>query len=272
MKGGSSLGTYSALFARLAVVLGATFLMIPTAALAVQDHPASGQVTGEPDQAYGTADYGFPAEYSRGDLTFGSAYPAVDALMPPERYMLAGTVGASNGDSSESLPAWITSIEEFCINYLELKNELPSQLTADALITVHGAGNQSSVDHSLMLNPITGKAPRLDAVMFSPGDLYVRVLSTEEMDYYSARNTELRDLWIEGTYSDPATGRTGRIRLESPVFYVRAYGMQGVIYENFAYRLSEPDFSTPAAVAKVPAPQPSDNDWGWEDSGCITSS
>ena len=271
MKGGSSLGTYNAFCAHLVVVLGAILLMLPNIALAVEDHPASGQVTGEPDQSYGTADYGFPAEYSRGDLTFGSAYPTVNALMPPERYMLAGTVGAS-GDGNEGLPAWITSIEEFCIDYLALKNELPSQLTADALSTVHGAGNQSSVDYSLLLNPITGKAPRLDAVMFSPGDLYVRLLSTEEMNYYSVRNTELRDLWVEGTYKDPATGRSGKISLESPVFYVRAYGMHGVIYENFAYRLSEPDFSAPAAVAKAPVPKPIESDWGLEDSGCITSS
>lgn len=272
MKGGSSLGTYSAFCARLAVMLGAALMMLPTAAMAVQDHPASGQITGEPDQVYGTADYGFPVEYSRGDLTFGGAYPSVDQLMPPERYMLAGTMGVPNGDGNESLPAWITSIEEFCIDYLALKSELPSQITADALIAVHGAGNQASVDHALMLNPITGKAPRLDAVMFSPGDLYVRALSSDEVDYYASRSLELRDLWIKGTYKDPATGRSGKVSLESPVFYVRAYGVQGVIYENFAYRLSEPDFSTPATVAKAPASQPIESDWSWEDSDCITSS
>jgi hypothetical protein len=272
MKGGSSLGTYNAFCARLVVVLGATLLMIPTAALAVGDHPASGQITGEPDQAYGTADYGFPAEYSRGDLTFGSAYPTLDELIPPERYMLAGTLGVRNGDSNEQLPAWITSIEEFCIDYLALKNELPSQITAENLLVVHGTSNQSSVDHALVLNPITGKAPRLDAVMFSPGDLYVRALSPGEVEYYASRSLALRDLWTKGVYKDPVTGRTGKVSLESSVFYVRAYGVQGVIYENFAYRLSEPDYSTPATVAKAPASKPIESDWGWEDTGCVKSS
>lgn len=271
MKGGSSLGTCNVFCARLAVVLGATLLMIPAVALAAEDHPASGQITGDPDQAYGTAGYGFPAEYSRGDLTFGSAYPAVDALMPPERYMLAGTLGVRNGDANEKLPAWITSIEEFCIEYIASMNELPSQITADTLIAIHGAGSQSSKDQALLLNPITGKAPRLDAIAYSPGDLYVRALSSDEVDYYASRNLVLRDLWINGIYKDLDTGRSGKVSLVSPVFYVRAYGVQGVIYENFAYRLSEPDFSVPVTVAKAPEPKPIENDWGWVDTGCVPS-
>jgi len=270
MEGGSSLGTEWRFYARLAALLGAMLMMMLTTALAADDHPASGQITCDPGPAYGTADFGFPLGYSKDDLTFGGPYPTARKLTPPERYMLAGTLGSLDG-AGDRLPAWITTVEDFCLDYYSLYGVLPPSVTPDGLAALRGVSALSLTDQALVINPITGEAPRLDTAQFSPGDIYVRALSREEIRYFAGRNLALKDMWINGVYTDPATGSLGKVRLTSPVLYVRAYGVSGVIYENLAYRLSEPDYSAPVVVASVLPSLPSDDDWGWEETGCAPS-
>ena len=250
----------------LLICLGTT-LLLSTAAIGATAHPASGQLTRDPDPEYGTQDYGYPAAYSLGDLTFGGPYPAVDELAVAERYMLAGTRAALNG-SAIGLPAWISSIEDFCLDYHARFGVLPPRVTADALRALSGGEPElrTSEQQALVLNPLTGATPRLDAREFAPGDLYVRELTVEEMLHFTERNAALSEAWVYGRYREPGTDRVGRVELLGDVLYVRAYGMHGVIYENLAFRLSEPDFSTvPGTIAHAPVRQPAGD---WNDTAC----
>jgi hypothetical protein len=208
------------------------------------EHPANGRLINDLPADYGTAAYGFPGSWSHGDLTFGGPYPAAAELLPTERYMLAGAE-PTPADGGDELPAWIDSVAGFCLDYYAGFGTIPEQLTmadVQALRRLQGQA-LTAADNALVLNPLTDSAPRLKAVDFSPGELYVRVLSSDEMRYYAQRRPEFDDAWFMGRAIDPAGGRVGRVQLLSGVLYVRAYGSSGVIYENFAYQLSDPDYS-----------------------------
>lgn len=221
----------------LAVLAAAT---CPSAA----EHPANGRLVSDLPADYGTAAYGLPASWSRGDLTFGGPYPAAAELLPPERYMLAGTQPTAEG-RTDDLPAWIESVADFCLDYYAQFSSIPDQLTAEevqALLSLQNA-KPSVVENALSINPITGTAPRVKAREFSAGDLYVRALDMDEMKYFAQRQPDLDDAWFKGRSTDPVSGRVASVELLSGVLYVRAYGSHGVIYENLTYRLSEPDYS-----------------------------
>ena len=252
-----SLHTYRALFACALATLALT-----TAAIG-SEHPANGRLIADVPVDYGTADYSLPSNWTRGDLTFGSTYPHVTELLPPERYMLAGTE-PSGPSQDDALPAWIDAVSHFCLDYYGQFANLPAQLTLaeiEALRSLQGE-SVTTADVALGLNPLTNEAPRLKADEFSPGDLYMRVLNLEEMHYYAQRRPALNDAWFNGRVRDPQTGRVGRAQLISSVLYVRAYGNTGVLYENLVYQLSEPDYSSaPLITARAKPVQDTDDDW-----------
>jgi len=241
-----------------------------TAALAAE-HPANGQITRDVPISYGTADYGYPDTWSRADMTFGTDYPAPAELIPPERYMLAGTMLPK--DPENGLPAWIESAANFCLDYHSQYGVVPGNLTPDAVSLLYGQdfSRLSKVQQALPYNPLTGATPRLNAQQFAPGDLYVRVLTEDEKYFFAERRTALYDAWFTGNYRDPATGLRGKVSLESAVLYIRAYGASGVIYEDLVYRLSEPDF-TKGSIPTLQAKRIIQNDdWDNEDN-CIRGS
>ena len=237
----------------------AFILTLTTTAVFAAEHPANGQLTRDVPPDYGTDDYGFPQSWSRADLTFGTDYPAPAELIPPERYMLAGTMQPKNPHSG--LPAWIETAAQFCLDYHQEFGILPNTLTADAVSSLYGQdfSRLSSERQALPYNPLTGATPRLNAADFAPGDLYVRVLSEDEKYFFAERRTKFYDDWFTGEYRDPSSGRRGRVDLETAVLYIRAYGAHGVIYEDIIYRMSEPDFNvapvaTYAKMEAAPAP------------------
>ncbi|GEM_PF-2062416 len=238
------------------------------------EHPAGGRQVNDVSPEYGTAAYGLPASWSDGDLTFGGPYPRAIELTAFERYMLAGTQPSGPG-AADALPAWIDATGQFCLEYYNYFGVLPVQLDAEAVTALRQVQGleTSSLDRALTVNPLTGAAPRLSAGEFSAGDLYVRPLTNIELRDFAQRRPELHDNWLRGRQTDPATGRSGRVELLSAVLYVRAWGAQGVLYEDLVYRLSEPVYDQPQRIASAPSRvlDRDDDDWDW-DGGCATSS
>lgn len=239
----------------------ATLALITAAAAA--EHPANGRLIADVPVEYGTADYSLPSNWTHGDLTFGSAYPHAAELLPPERYMLAGTqpTGPAKNDG---LPAWIDAVSDFCLDYYGQFANIPEQLTIAEIETLRKLEGRTltAADMALSLNPLTNSTTQLKASEFSPGDMYLRVLNLEEMHFYAQRRPALNDAWFNSRVRDPQTGRIGKAQLISSVLYVRAYGSTGVLYENLVYQLSEPDYS----IAPVITPQAKpvsdpDDDW-----------
>lgn len=248
------------------------FALVAVAAPAfAAQHPVSGPAAAELPPEYGTAAYGLPSSWTSGDLTFGGPYPRAVELTAPERHMLAGPAPAAG----ETLAGWIAATSEFCLDYYNYFGVLPARLDAEAVAALRQVqGTQPTPpDGWLTLSPLTGAPPRLDAAEFSAGDLYVRPLTNAELRDFAARRPELNDNWFRGFQTDPATGRTGEVKLLSAVLYVRAWGAQGVLFEDLAYRLSEPVYDEPQRIA---APTPPDtgretDDRALDDS-CVTSS
>jgi hypothetical protein len=183
---------------------------------------------------FGQSGYGLPASFSTDDLSFGSPLPAARELSAAERYMLAGTLG-SNLPDQRPLAPWISEVEDFCLDYAERYPELPEIISPEAL-ALAGPGEKAEEDTrkaTLLLSPVTGRAPRLSSASFSPGDLYVRPLSRAEMLKYASMDSELRESW----FGDPTAGNCRE--LCSPVLYVRAWGERSVIYENLVWRSRE---------------------------------
>jgi len=250
-----------------ALVAGAFIVLALTTVAAAAEHPANGRLINNVPEAYGTASYGLPASWTHSDLTFGGPYPLADDLLPPERYMLAGTQPAVEGQA-DVLPAWIDAVADFCLDYYAVYSRLPEQLTAEEVQGLRRLqGKSISVaDAALSLNPMTNAAPQLKARDFSPGDLYVRQLSNDEMRYYAQRRPALNDAWFKGRTVDPASGRVGSVELLTGVLYVRAYGASGVIYENLVYRLSESDYSAqPPSAPAAYSTSKSIDDWSLVD-------
>jgi hypothetical protein len=237
-------------------------------------HPASGREVNELPAGYGTADYGRPAAWSADDLTFGGPYPRAVELTASERYMLAGTQ-PTHASAGDGLPAWIDAAAGFCLDYYNYFGVLPAQLDAEALAALRQVQGLAPdpLDRALTLNPLTGAVPSLAADEFSAGDLFVRPLTNVELRRFAERRPELYDNWFRGRQTDPATGRTGRVELLSEVLYVRAWGAQGVLFENLVYRLSEPVYDQPQRIAIAPSYTYDRGDDDWDlDGSCATSS
>jgi len=246
------------------------FTLTMTMAVRAAEHPANGREIAELPSDYGTAEFSLPSGWSYGDLTFGGPFPAANELMPPEQYMLAGTKPTSDR-ADDALPAWIDAVAEFCLDYHSTFNTVPTVLSSDVVTQLCQQQGRSltAVDKTLSFNPLTGNAPRLDAQQQAPGDLYVRALTAEEMQYYAQRRPALYDAWYGGLTTDPATGRQSRVKLLTGVLYVRAYGSTGVVYENLVYRVSEPEY-VQQVMAQTTRPAPMEQAWNLD--GCDTTS
>jgi hypothetical protein len=94
----------------------------------------------------------------------------------------------------------------------------------------------------LFRNPLTGDWPILDSRDFSPGDFFFRILSEAEIEHFSQKIPQCRELWIDRRQQDPVSGEWRSMQpLFDGVLYVRMYGLQGVLISGFhdAYVLDE---------------------------------
>ena len=176
------------------------------------------------------------AEDSYNDITFmsESEYPDFLALTQLEQYMLLG-VSSSDLDNGLALPPWTTTIVGWVAKYHAEYGQIPDVLTPDIIRAISGFEAYKDEYFQAELNPLTGKYPHLKAVHHSPGDLYVRERSEEEVDHFvglgysylrpSRAGHELDEHW-------PSLGKSERV---TPVFYIRMYGYDGVLSNGFKF-------------------------------------
>ncbi len=210
----------------IAWILLASLLLLTAAEVCYAAHPAAGHpIAGEWHDEWHYPD----ANLSLGDLTFmpREDYPVFDELTQLEQYMLLG-VTSSDMSEEHGLMPWrdliFSWVNKFYLEYAYI----PEQLTPDVIRSIPGYEGYSDEMFAAERNPLTGEWPMLQAAEFSPGDLYIRPLTEDEIDYFVENG--YRDLQNPGSWSgDASLVRT------TPVYYSRFYGYSGVLSNGFQY-------------------------------------
>jgi hypothetical protein len=195
-------------------------------------HPADSATPNEVDQRYGTGSYGYPAEWSLGDLSFSSTRPMREHLTHSERYMLAGA-RASGGD----LRPWYLSVLQLVQAYEAAHGSVPDRLNDSIVRELMGDTLLGTIDGESLKSPITGLYPELRSVHFTPGALYMRPLTSAELQHFCSKDKLLGKLVNEGLAPNPRDGGklTRPARLMGKVWYIRVYGESSVIKEDLVY-------------------------------------
>jgi len=210
----------------LAWCLTAGLLLLTAVTICYAAHPAAGHpIAGEWHDEWHYPD----ASLSMGDLTFmpREEYPVFDELTQLEQYMLLG-VKSSARSAEHGLMPWTDQIVSWVNKFHREYGYVPEQLTPDVIRSIPGYEEYADEMFDAERNPLTGDWPRLQAAEFSPGDLYIRPLTEEEISYFAEHGEKhLRD---PGSW----TGDDSMVRI-SPVYYARFYGLNGVICNGFQY-------------------------------------
>jgi hypothetical protein len=176
---------------------------------------------------------GLPSSWSFGDITFTNDKAPEANLTEEEKYMIAGAESSSLREGV--LLPWETMVFVAVDRFYDKYGFVPTQLTSDVLKVIPGMEHTSDAALEEYRNPLTDAWPRLDAVVASPGDIFVKRLTSEEMKHYAGLADTLKSDWY-GTRTFPGTDKAP-MRLTSGVYYFRMYGWHGVICENFQYRI-----------------------------------
>lgn len=199
---------------------------------ALAAHPSYGYEPNSLRQTYGLPGHGLPASWTINDLVFLEDYPAAASLTSPEIYMITGSQGSSFG---RDLEPWYIVVQRHATNYYTKYGTMPDQLTPEVLAEIYDT-DVSSLDPELLdeiKSPLTGQFPRLNATQQSPGDLYIRPLTSDEMMFIGNQSQWNYDIWINHQSRDVETGEVEYIDLLG-VFYTRVYGLNDVILVDLA--------------------------------------
>jgi hypothetical protein len=205
----------------------------------VSAHPADGQT---PNDIY-NYENGPPTSWSHGEMTFidPEDKPALDSLTQLERYMLAGAKG-SNTSTGNELPAWLEAIFLATSKYYAEYGAVPPVLDETALRSIRGFETMPGELLDVYRNPLTGQWPRLDAQSLSPGDVFIFPLDESERNFIAERSPYHYKLWVENIagdwgnldqYDNYADAFNQGVQLTGPPFYMRVYGFNGVIWNDF---------------------------------------
>jgi hypothetical protein len=188
---------------------------------------------------YGTQMFGEDPAWSSGDMTFTRPYPAPQTLTRAERYMLFGT---QPGPDRHGLQSYFEYVMLGVCRYYSLHRSIPDALTDDNIAACNGMpleqlrkikGGQTILE--LMRNPLTGGVTKLNYMEFAPGQLYVRVLTDDEIQQFCKHDKTLSSLYYKGGHYNYFVQHWERAELNLPVLYGRMYGEHGVIYEQVFY-------------------------------------
>lgn len=194
-------------------------------------HPSDGYPARPLQSGYGEPDYGFPSSFSFNDITFVQ-YPQANTLSEQEKYMLSGT---SSGPWGYALPAWYISVFQAVQTYYKKHQVIPASFSPEMFLEFVADPSSIQQDYlDLFKSPLTGDWPLLNAQSYSPGNMYIRVLTEDEMQYYADLNPVFQELWFDGVFRK-GDGTFENVKMISNVFYVRVYGLNGVIYNGLLY-------------------------------------
>lgn len=219
------------------VLITVIILQLVATTAQAADHPAWGYPPNELPKGYGTAGWGLPDEMSYGDITFSAPYPDPSTLSDSEKYIISGTQSSEKGGG---LAPWRRAIFNAVNGIYVNTGNVPPELTPgllSAVMDVNEATASGSIDQ--FRSPITGEFPRLDASYFSPGQVYIHLLTEGEKQYFAGTYQVYQDNWFDGISRNPATGEMMPIEITGGVFYIRIYGESDVIYEGIEYVFRE---------------------------------
>lgn len=167
-------------------------------------------------------------------LSFRDCEKQANELTASEAYILAGLRPMDRVADLHPEP-WITKINMIAMAYYNKHKVVPRRITPEVLdsITVEGSMPQNCL--AWYRSPLTGEYPALDAAEFTPGGVYLRVLTQEETYFLAQADTTLTGLETAGKIHDPASGEVRDGARLSPVLYYRYYGETGLLKEGFSY-------------------------------------
>lgn len=212
--------------------LGICFLVaIGSLANQAQAHPYDKWAPEELPGGYGTDYFPFPAEFSYGDLTFSSPYPDPESLTDSEKYIVAG---ALNGNIH--VAPWHEFIFSVVNAIYRKQGYVPDVLTEAELSSVFGpCAEEDRSAFEYYTSPITNELPRLDALSFSPGQVYIHLMTEDEIAHFAALVPTYQQNLVDHFWLNPETNEEEPIMIMGGVFYIRIYGESSVIYEGIKY-------------------------------------
>ena len=203
------------------------FVLMHTAFAAVE-HPFQ-DFTPQPVSDDFLGDAGRPDAAWRDGMTFRSCEKRAAELTPAEHYILRG-LQPYHGHAGHP-EAWKTKVLMFAMAYKGQRGELPQSLDTDALRVVGGDGMVNK--GGWFRSPITGQFPRLDTKEFTPGGVYLRALTPEEVQVQAQWDAQLAGLVTMRKVVDG--GQKEDAVLLQPVIYYRFHGETGLLEEGISY-------------------------------------
>lgn len=174
-----------------------------------------------------------PPEAWTDQLSFRPCAKPKAELTAAERYILFGSRPLHSGNSNPE--PWRLKILFLAMTVKGTTGELPSAVTRE-MIDLTAADGQPVPDEyaNWYRSPVTGEWPRLDSFEFTPGGVYLRMLTADEVRHLAQWDTVLTGL-ITTRKMALASGETGEGILLGDVYYYRFYGETGLLKEGFTY-------------------------------------
>jgi hypothetical protein len=186
------------------------WVIIPITVLA---HPADNWT---PNPLTMSMIYGTPLSIpDSGELKFDFDFTPADQLTAKDQYMLAG----ARRPDGNNVNAWSNEVMYAAISYYGQTGEWPAAIT-DEVIDAYTAGEPATDLRERLKSPLTARYPRLDAIDYSPGDMYLQPISSSQDAYLSSHDSLYRKL-------------SGESDLTGNKFYLRLYGSTGVLAARY---------------------------------------
>ena len=188
---------------------------------------------------YGQTGDSILANYNFGDITFVDQYPDPATLTDIEAYMVNGCM---QDETHGALESWWRIVMRYVRPYYNQYGVIPAQLTPDEIGDAYYGFGLAEVPPSHLeqiVSPITGDYPRLDCATFSPGNMYIKVLNESEMQQVAAVSEFYQSFWYDGLAKLPPDHEMHNVKLTSPVFYIRIYGYNDVIWNWLHFYFQE---------------------------------
>ncbi len=155
-------------------------------------------------------------------------------LADMEWYMVYGAYASPY--SELGMDRWHLLVSSYVHRFYTEHGYIPEQLTPEILMMSYGPQQVEPKILDVYRNPLTGEWPRLNAKEHSPGDLFIKVLSPDEEEYYSQIDSDINAYCNTYETYNPSTGECVRMRpVNNGVLYVRMYGYSGVLHNGFYY-------------------------------------
>lgn len=193
-------------------------------------HPADGYPVRPLQKGYGETGYGFPSSWSYNDITF-VPYPEASSLSNKEIYMIRGS---TSGLWGYALPSWYFSVFQVVEAYANKHGSIPSVFSPEMFLETTDPNSIDPDYLELFKSPITGNWPILNAMDFQPGNMYIRILSEDDMHHFAELSPSFQEVWFENRMHS-SNGSYESINMLTKVYYIRVYGDKGVIYNGFMY-------------------------------------